>query len=178
MRCVVGMALLGAAMAVASCGGPRVVPGQVSASYLPTEFYAVAGSRDMRTTVEGNPFAGVPDEAFDEAATAAMYGAHFGPPTRFTTMPGPSATPGYRVRIVFNPSPAINGGVMCAGGAATTNAAARPMVVKMAYCYRSGTMNDVTGYLDAATGPNDPGFIQLMRTMTDRLFPPNMFLFY
>jgi hypothetical protein len=158
-----------------ACGGSggSVVMDSPSGGYSSTEFTAIAGGRDMQVAIEGNPFPGVPDATFDRTVTTAMYGANFGPATNFTTTPGPSATPGYRVRMVFNGAPSMNTPSLCSAGPAQIDPTARPIVLKIAYCHLSGTMTSGTAYLGSPSGPTDPGFIRTIKNTTQSLFPPD-----
>ena len=53
----------------------------------------------------------------------------------------------------------------------TTAPAMRPIVVRAAFCILGREQSAVTGYLDQATGPDDPNFTSLIRNLTIQLFP-------
>jgi hypothetical protein len=159
---VVGAFVLG------GCSSDRVVVEDINPLYSSSEFFAAADGRDLRTTIQGNPF-GTP--AFDRAVTAIMTSTPVGPKTRFTTNPGPSANRDYSVTLVFNPSPDLLAVDLCNAQSIPTAAAKRPIVARAAFCAAGGEASAVSGYLDQATGPEDPKFADLIRDMTLRLFP-------
>ena len=153
---------------VGGCSSDRVVVEDINPLYSSAEFFAAADGRDLRTAVLGNPF-GTP--GFDQAVTALMTGTPVGPKTRFTTTPGPSANRDYSVTVVFNPSPDILAVDLCNVPSLPTAATKRPIVARAAFCAAGGEASAVSGYLDQATGPEDPKFADLIRDMTLQLFP-------
>ena len=108
--------ILAAALTLATCAAGTGIVHHVyiDGSYTKQEVAYAIGGRDVRTEILGNPFAG-PQATFDAAVTAAMHGAHFGPPANFTTTPSDSARHPYWVRLVFNGPAAGNGDALCAG---------------------------------------------------------------
>jgi len=156
------------ALVASGCSGPRVVVEDVNPLYSRPEFFAAADGRDLRTIVLGNPF-GV--STFDGAVTDIMTSTPVGPKTRFTTTPGPSANRDYSVAIAFNPSPDVLAVNLCNVQSLPTAAAQRPIVVRAAFCAGGGEASAVSGYLDQATGPEDPKFVGLIRNLTQQLFP-------
>src|SRR4029077_11766295 len=86
------LSLLLAACTAGSSGGKSLSSGSIywtyyDTSYTPVQDIAMAGgSGQLLTQVLGNPF-DVDQEQFDKAVTDAMYSAHFGPATHFTTTP-------------------------------------------------------------------------------------------
>lgn len=161
--------------------GSRVVESHASPIYSLSEFSYAAGGRDLRTVVQGNPFGGpfgCDDPAFGRTVTAIMQGKHAGPPTRFTTTPGESARPLYRVMMVFNPAETIPSADLCAHEtlrtkpARTKPATAEPIELQAAFCRGSSTATAVTGYLPGATSPEDPLFRTLVADATMALLSP------
>ena len=155
-------------LTVVGCSSDRVVVEDINPLYSHLEFSAAADGRDLLTTIQGNPF-GTP--AFDQAVTAIMTRTPVGPKTRFTTTPGPSANRDYSVALAFNPSPNILASDLCNRQSVPTAATQRPIVVRAAFCAAGGEASAVSGYLDQATGPEDPKFVDLIRDMTLQLFP-------
>src|SRR5690606_19560711 len=86
---------------------------RVATSYSRADFSYAGSGRDFATEIVGTPFPSVPQAAFEEAVTAAMQGAHFGPPAHFTTTPDDSARLTYRVRMLWNGPLSTNGGDLC-----------------------------------------------------------------
>lgn len=167
------MVLLRSALAVllltlAACSGPRIVRSDLGIMYSTSELFAAADGRDFRTVVQGNPF-GTP--GFDQWVTQIMTGTYVGPRTRFTTTPGPTENRNYYVSVVFNAQPEVNPFDLCDRKTWTTVPAKRPIVVRAAFCILGSEQSAVAGYLDQATGPDDPNFVNLIRFLTLDLFP-------
>jgi len=120
-----------AALVAGGCSSDRVVVEDVNPLYSKVEFSAAADGRDLRTTIQGNPFG---TQAFDQAVTRIMTSTPVGPKTRFTTTPGPSANRDYSVALAFNPSPDILASDLCGAQSVTTAAGQRPIVVRAAFC--------------------------------------------
>jgi hypothetical protein len=142
----------------------------LSYSYSPRDIAYAGGPGELWTEISGNPFFGTKED-FDQLVTQSMYGAHFGPPTKFTTTPGPDARRIFHVRLLFN-GVATDWGAICNGppqpiqGAPTNR-----VVLYAAFCQG----NDALSFLRAAgdfTGPKDPAFDRFMRDVTMKLFPP------
>ena len=187
-----GPALLGLALLLAACSGGSGGSGggsiadngldgfgtiywrYYSTSYAPTDIAFAGGSGQLLTQILGNPFGG-PQEQFDTAVTNAMYGAHFGPPTRFTTTPVGNFKRIFAVRLVFDATYPVTVNTICSippespKRTAPGNGTVR---LSAAFC-QSG---DALTYLDAGgsgySGPDDPRFVQFIRQVTTRLFPP------
>lgn len=172
MRIVLWRAAFAAGMTLglAGCNG-AVVNTPFTGTYDGGQLSYVAAKGDLRTDVVGNPF-GVPQETVDRAVTAAMFRAHPGPPIRFSTEANADNPSPYRVVVVLNPAPQVAEGTVCA----TANAAERPsgdtLRVVAAFCAGAQRETSVSGWLDNASGPNDPAFVALIRQMTGQLFPP------
>ena len=82
-------------------------------SYTPIQDIALAGgSGQLLTQILGNPF-NVSQEDFDKGVTDAMYGAHFGPPTHFTTEPIGSFKRIFYVRLGFGGENALSINTIC-----------------------------------------------------------------
>lgn len=157
-----------AALLLVACSGPRVNRGETSFLYSTSELFAAADGRDLRTVVQGNPF-GTP--GFEQGVAERMTATYVGPRTRFTTTPGPTARRDYFVSVVFNAQPEVNPLALCDQKPRPTAPAKRPIVVRAAFCVLGSAASRVSGYLDQATGPDDPNFIDLIRHVTIQLFP-------
>jgi hypothetical protein len=165
LRCALALAAL---LALAACSGPRIVRSDLGMMYSTGELFAAADGRDLRTVVQGNLF-GTP--GFDQRVTEIMTGTYVGPRTRFTTTPGPTENRNYFVSVVFNAQPAVNPFDLCDRKTWTIAPAKRPIVVRAAFCILGREQSAVTGYLDQATGPDDPNFTALVHDLTVQLFP-------
>ena len=144
-------------------------------SYTPIQDIALAGgSGQLLTQILGNPF-NVSQEAFDKGVTDAMYGAHFGPPTHFTTEPIGSFKRIFYVRLGFGGENALSINTICTvpPAAPRTNPGANGSVSLSAAFCQSG---EPLSYLEAGgsgfTGPTDPRFVAFMQQVTFNLFPP------
>ena len=144
-------------------------------SYTPIQDIALAGgSGQLLTQILGNPF-NVSQEDFDKGVTDAMYGAHFGPPTHFTTEPIGSFKRIFYVRLGFGGENALSINTICTvpPAAPRTNPGANGSVSLSAAFCQSG---EPLSYLEAGgsgfTGPTDPRFVAFMQQVTFNLFPP------
>jgi hypothetical protein len=163
-----GLALVG------GCAGSPVISNQaVYTRYSPVEFGVVAGRKDLRTVVHGDPF-GMGEERFAEAAVAALNRYEPPPqPTNFTLEPGESANPSYRVVLMFD-APDISIIRLCQEplpsappGAADDDA----LHVSAAFCLRQGELTAVKGRVAGVETVDDPGFHSLLGQIVIALFP-------
>ncbi|QQP91420.1 hypothetical protein IGS68_09530 [Skermanella sp. TT6] len=162
--------IVAAVLLLAGCGGSRVVSDTPSTAYSPLEFSAAAGGRDLMTEVVGNPF-GMDRAAFGTSVTDLMQNQHFGPATRFTTTPGDSADPRYKVVMVFNPAENVANPQICGGRPiATDDRPGQPIRLQAAFC-RGGTLTSTNGWAPALSSPQDPAFRSLISDATFSLFP-------
>lgn len=175
----VSAAALGLNLLLGGCTlGSRVVESHISPIYSLSEFSYAAGGRDLRTVVQGNPFGG-DDPAFGRTVTALMQGKYAGPPTHFTTTPGESSRPLYRVMMVFNPAESVPSADLCARDTLRTQpatakpATAKPIELQAAFCRGSSTATAVIGYVPGAASPDDPLFRALIADATMALLSPS-----
>jgi hypothetical protein len=144
---------------------------KLSYSYSPRDIAYAGGPGELWTEVVGNPF-GASQADFDQAVTQAMYGAHFGPPTKFTTTPGPNARRVFHVRLIFNGS-ATNEGFICNGAVPAVPASpGGNVVLYAAFCQGNDSLSFLRAAGDGFTGPGDPEFKDFMQQVTMGLFPP------
>ena len=141
--------------------------------YQPQQCGSAAGGRDLMVEVQGNPFAISQDE-FAALVTDAMQGAHFGQPTNFTTSPGDSARPDYRVRLLFNGPGASTGGIVCAGEPATIGPSPNRGDVRLlaAFCHNQDPLSYLTAHISGLQDAHDPALRDFVRQVTSNLFPP------
>lgn len=169
--------LLAAALAIAACapidGVPVAHDVRIDPGYRPGDLSYVAGGKDLRTEIFGNPFA-MSQTDFAAAVTAAMQGANFGPRLNFTTAPGESARSGYRLRLVFN-GPATGGGALLCGDEPATVPPAREagnIRLLAAFCRGDKPLTSLAADVGGVDDAGDPAFRRFMRQVTVLLFPP------
>jgi hypothetical protein len=161
-------------LAAGSAGASSMISySWLSYSYSPRDIAYAGGPGELWTEVVGNPF-GLNQPDFDQMVTQSMFGAHFGPPTKFTTTPGPNARRIFHVRLLFNGT-GTDQGAICNGAPAPVQPSGQPghggdVVLYAAFCQG----NDALSFLRAAgdfSRPNDPAFIDFMHDVTRELFP-------
>lgn len=160
--------------ALAGCSGATVIDYvHLEPGYRAQQFGYAAGGRDLRTDIQGNPFP-MPKEEFDATVTAAMQGAHFGQPTNFTTTPGDSARPDYRVRLLFNGPAASSGRIVCAGEPAIVGPSPEAGDIRLlaAFCNGVYPLSYLSAHIGGLRDAQDPAFRAFMRDVTINLFPP------
>ena len=145
-------------------------------SYTPIQDISMAGgSGQLLTQIMGNPF-NVDQEQFDKAVTDAMYAAHFGPPTHFTTEPEGSFKRIFYVRLGFGGPNPLSINTICTippAPAARNETANGSVSLAAAFCQEGRPLTYLEGGGKGYTGPDDPRFIAFMKNVTFRLFPPN-----
>jgi hypothetical protein len=159
---------------VAACGGGvRLTHQDISPVYTSGEFAYAGAGRDLRVVVAGNPFGGDRAE-FDNAVTGYMKGNHWGQATNFTTTPGESARDTYHVVMLFNPPETFPGIKLCREEpeALPTETRDVGVVLFAAFCRRNESLTEIKGYIEAAGGPADANFGDLVAGVTLGLFPP------
>jgi len=159
---------------VTACGGTvRLTQQEISPVYKASEFAYAGAGRDLKVVVAGNPFGGDQGE-FGRAVTGYMQGNHWGQPTNFTTTPGDTARQTYHVVMLFNPPKTFPGMRLCREKPADLPTEARDagVVLFAAFCRRNESLTEIKGYIEAAGGPADPNFGDLVAAVTQGLFPP------
>jgi hypothetical protein len=170
MRRILSLALA-ACLAVGTAGASSLISySWLSYSYSPHDIAYAGGPGELWTEVAGNPFFGTKAD-FDQIVTGSMYGAHFGPPTKFTTAPGPNARRIFHVRLLFNGTSTDQGAICNGPPQSIPGAPSGSVVLYAAFCQG----NDALSFLRAAgdfSGPKDPAFMDFMHDVTMKLFPP------
>lgn len=162
------LALAGAALP-AFAAVPRVVSDEIDPLSL-VPFTVASGRAEQPVSVQGNPFAapGIADEV-----TRIMTQGFGGGRTRFVPAAAPAAGSGPArapyYSLVFNPAHGLLPDALCSSGPVATGPARGAIVVRAATCLDGQAQSAVTGYLDQASGPDDPGFTRLVRDLTQRL---------
>jgi hypothetical protein len=162
-----------AVMSVTFLGGcsSTMTQAYLHRSGVPNSFAYAAGARDMTVVVVGNPFA-VPKGELDRFVADAMQGRNHGPVTHFTTTPGDSARPGYRIVVALNTPMAFDAHDAC--GDVGTIPAAPPterLRAVMAFCAKDTILSEVTGSVPHTLRPGDGKFGELIGAMTWELVP-------
>ena len=167
------VATLAFAVLVGCSGTPIIDYVRLEPGYRAQQFAYAAGGRDLKTDIQGNPFA-MPKEEFDATVTDAMQGAHFGQPTHFTGTPGASARPGYRVRLVFNGPGASSGRMLCGGDPAIVGPSPEAGNVRLlaAFCNDEYPLSYLSAHIGGLQDAHDPAFRDFIRQVTTNLFPP------
>ncbi len=134
-------------------------------------FGYVAGGRDLRVVVTGNP-TGAPQEAFDQAVVAAMQGRNWGPTTHFTTRPSETAREAYWVSMIFGGDRYIGERAICRGGAGRDiDPGARPVRLQAAFCERTKPLTSLQVTVDDVASPDDPRLEAMVSAAVVELFP-------
>ncbi len=166
---------LAALLPLAACatGGVSLSHQEVDTAYSPGEFAYAGAGRDLRVDVVGNPFGG-DRAAFAAAVTDAMQGRHWGQRTNFTTTPGETARPKYRVLMLFDPPVSLNAMRLCPEqpSALPTVAAGDEVVLFAAFCRDGKSLTSIKGRVSGVAGARDPIFRELVGGVTNGLFPP------
>ena len=153
------IAMTAAVLLLAGCtAGTSFDTGRSSVNSSRLRFATIAGGRDMHTVIAGNPFA-VPDDAFASAVTTTLNARNSRVQSNFTTTPGPSARPGFRLVLVFNQTGRSLSSAVCESpDALPLDPEARPIRLHIAFCQGDSDITGIRGRLAAANGPDDPRF--------------------
>ena len=143
---------------------PRVVQDEIDPVSL-VPFGIASGTAEEQVSVQGNPFAA---SGFADAVTRLMTEEFGGGRTRFVPAGSGAARSPYYA-LAFNPAAGLLPDALCGGSPVATEPARGPIVVRAATCLDGQAQSAVTGYLDHASGPDDPGFASLVRDLTQRL---------
>jgi hypothetical protein len=147
------------------------------AAYTPISDISIAGgSGQLLTQVLGDPF-GVPQQQFDKSVTDAMYGAHFGPPTHFTTTATSSYYPRpFAVRMVFDSVYPMSINTICVAPPelppARTGPGTGSVRLSAAFCQEGRVLTYLEAGGSGYRGPDDPRFVAFIKDVTYALFPP------
>jgi hypothetical protein len=170
MRCAwVGLA---AVLLLVGCADrPLIYNDQLSHAYRPTEYGYGAGRRDFTTVIQGNPFQ-LGEQQFQEQFVALLNrNQPFLQPTHFTTTPGPSARPIYRVVFLFNRQSVLPN-QMCRLPLDVPPAdLGKTVRVTAVFCRWQGYLSTVTGEIQVDS-IDDPRFESMIGQMILLLFPP------
>ena len=170
---IIGALLLG----IAACTTPIAIITSEGAEspYSYQEYQAAADGRDFLVEVRGVPFAGMPQEAFDQALMGVLRSARPSrPAANFTTHPGgPSMVPAYRLVVVFNPARNLAHETQCRALESVRPGPppSGPVRVSIAFCRKDDLMSKAVAWTTAA-GVDDPAFHQMFVELFPVMFPP------
>ena len=159
-----------ALLLLGGCNG-EIIMGDIYLAGVPSEFAYAAGGRDLTTVIIGNPF-DQPKQQVDVAITDAMQDHHSGPPTRFTTRPGDTALPAYRITLMFNPPIALDVDALCGdvSGLRSEGAGGRLRLLTV-FCSHGDVMSYVYASTTAAPSPRDPAVRSVVGNVMWELIP-------
>jgi hypothetical protein len=154
------------------CAGESLVYNeQLSPAYRPTEYGYGAGGRDLTTVIVGDPFQ-LGEEQFQEQLTALLNRHQpILQPTHFTTTPGPTARPIYRVVFLFDTKTVLPNQMCRAPSEVPAVDLGKTVRVNAAFCRWQGYLSTVTGEIEVAS-IDDPKFESMIAQMIFLLFPP------
>lgn len=181
---------LGGCVGTGGSGGPVISYSSIESIYSYHEVSYAADGRDLEVVVMGNPFgeSGISDDALGDAVVDAMQGLPGWMVTNFTTAPGETARPLYRVVWLIGVDAGTSlyrlcgptSGISVAGyniGAYTPSTAERALPPKpgntmiAAFCRRERMMTYLGASIGGITSPDDPRFRDLIKVATRQLLP-------
>jgi hypothetical protein len=160
-------------VALAGCAGQSTIyNSMISNAYRPYLYGYGAGRRDLTTVVLGNPF-GLDQQQMEERLLAKFNARPtLLQPTHFTTTPGPSARPEFKVVLLFNRAIVLPNAVCRAPDRVPVADLGPTMRLTATFCHYGGYLSTVTGELENVTDIDDPRFEKLIGHMVPLLFPP------
>jgi hypothetical protein len=173
-RSAIALALGLSALTAVPAGAAIITSEGVEGPYSHLEYSAAADGKEFLVEVRGVPFAGLSQEAFDQALMAVLMSARpTQPAARFTTRPtGANFDPSYRLVLVFGPARNLAFETQCKGAdrARFEPVAAGEVKVSATFCRKDDLMSRAI-LRTAATGASDPAFRQMFVELFPVLFP-------
>ena len=159
--------------ALAGCAGQSTIYNSgISSAYRPYLYGYAAGGRDLRTVVLGNPF-GLDQQQMEERLLAKFNARPtLLQRTHFTTDPGPSARPEFKVVLLFNRAIVLPNQVCRAPDQVPVADLGPTMRLTATFCQFGGYLSTVTGELENVSDIDDPRFERLVEQIVPLLFPP------
>ena len=162
----IALALSGCADGARLSSLPTITP-----YYYPTLVWHATRDGGMRTVIYGNPF----DRSQIESNKLILAALKL--PTRFEASPFQLLAPdaprrGYRLVLVFNPNPIWIGFQDACGDLSDINVAAASDAIALhaSFCIGTRAITELD-LIGVGRGPDDPAFVQLMRSALDELLP-------
>ncbi len=141
-------------------------------NYEPSWFSSVAGGRDFRVIIRGNPTPATQEE-FNQAVIAAMQGKPgWAPRTNYSTRPSESAYEGFWIALVFGGDRYIGGHAVCrAADGIDLDWAARPLRLQAAFCHGPKPLTEIQATIDDVSSVADPRLDHLISQTMIQLLP-------
>lgn len=173
-RTAIALTLALSALSVNAASAAVITSEGVEGPYYHSEYSAAADGREFLVEVRGVPFAGMSQEAFDQALIAVLMSARPShPAAQFTTRPaGGNIDPAYRLVLVFGPARNLAFETQCRG---VDKARFEPVVagqvkVSATFCRKDDLMSRAIART-SATSVDDPAFRQMFTELFPVLFP-------
>ncbi|SMF24261.1 hypothetical protein SAMN06265365_108107 [Tistlia consotensis] len=162
-------------LGLAGCSsGPVSGPAYVYDAYDLSVLNGPAANGGMAAYLSGEPFPGQEaalKRVVDRVLTDHRFGARF----PVTTDPSPALKKAaYKVVLVFDPPVKWDEYAVCKNGELPKSMGRQGegITVLAIFCEGFRRMTSTQGYVPAATSPDDPRFVALMKQITLDLFPP------
>ncbi|MCW5747187.1 MAG: hypothetical protein KIT36_13435 [Alphaproteobacteria bacterium] len=175
-RTTLALALALSTFVVAPAGRAAVVISSegVEGPYSHLEYSDAADGKDFLVEVRGVPFAGMSQEAFDQALMKVLMSARPSQPAaRFTTRPAsPDFDPSYRLVLVFGPARNLSYHTQCRtlDKARFEPVAAGQVKVSAVFCRKDDVMSRAIARTSASS-VDDPAFREMFTQLFPVLFP-------
>lgn len=173
-RTAIGLALALSALLTLPASAAVITSEGVEGPYYHSEYSAAADGREFLVEVRGVPFAGMSQEAFNQALMAVLMRARPShPAAQFTTGPmSANADPAYRLVLVFGPARNLSFDTQCRGAdkARFEPVAAGEVKVSATFCRKDDLMSRAIART-SATSIDDPAFRQMFTELFPVLFP-------
>ena len=173
-RMAIALTLALGALSMGSASAAVITSEGVEGPYYHSEYSAAADGREFLVEVRGVPFAGMSQEAFDQALMAVLISARPSQPAaQFTTRPvSGNVDPAYRLVLVFGPARNLAFETQCRGvdKARFEPVAAGEVKVSATFCRKDDLMSRAIART-SATSIDDPAFRQMFVELFPVLFP-------
>jgi hypothetical protein len=173
-RSTIALALALSAMAAVPAKAAVISSEGIEGPYSHLEYSAAADGKEFLVEVRGVPFAGMSQEAFDQALMNVLTSARpTRPAAQFTTRPtSANFDPSYRLVLVFGPARNLSYQEQCRGidRARFEPVAAGEVKVSATFCRKDDLMSRAIARTSAAS-VSDPAFRQMFVELYPVLFP-------
>ncbi len=142
------------------------------ASYSIHDFNSIAGGRDLRVVVRGNP-TGASHADFEQAVIALMntHQPGYQSQTHFTSKPTARARESYKVVMVYG-GKGVSENQACADpDAVSTNHAGGRVYLTAVFCWRDERINSVRARVGGVTSTTDQALADMTSGSMRRMFP-------
>ena len=142
------------------------------ASYSIHDFNSIAGGRDLRVVVRGNP-TGTSHAEFEQSVIALMndHQPGYQSQTHFTSKPTARARESYKVVMVYG-GKAVSENEACAGpDAVSADHAGGRVYLTAVFCWRDERINSVRARVGGVTSTTDQALADMTSGSMRRMFP-------